>query len=215
MTIKPNQILFAGVVAVVALVIYYAFIGEEINTNYVTDIANFRQAKNKRFRQSADDSPLDQNQRLKFDSLNYFPPNPAMRVQATLERLDKNEVLTLKTTQKGDSKDYIKWAKASFQLEEEKHEVLLLKPYDDAGKSTLYLFFKDQTSGNETYGGGRYVDVEGGKTTCMIDFNMAYNPYCAYNSYYVCPIPPKENLLSIPIRAGEKNPPKAISSPKK
>lgn len=203
--IKPNQILFFGVIAVVTLVIYYSFTGEQINTDYLNDVKKFRANKNKRFKLH-EDSPLSKTQKEHFDSLRYFTPNPAMRVQADLERLDENEVITLQTTTDGGTQQYIRWSIASFQLEGKEHEVVLLKPYDQASKSTLHLFFKDQSAGKETYAGGRYVDIEPGKTTCMIDFNMAYNPYCAYNDYYICPIPPKENYLDIAIRAGEKKP---------
>ncbi|MGB0522087.1 MAG: DUF1684 domain-containing protein [Flammeovirgaceae bacterium] len=203
--IKPNQILFFGVVAVVALVIYYSFTGEQINSGYLTEIETFRQDKNIRFK-SHDDSPLDKKQKLIFDSLSYYAPNPAMRIQADLERLDENEVINLKTTKDGGVEQYIRWAKATFQLMGKEHEVVLLKKADQVNKKMLHLFFKDLSSGNETYGGGRYVDIEPGKTTCMIDFNMAYNPYCAYNDFYICPIPPRENYLDIEIQAGEKKP---------
>jgi len=205
MRIKSNHILFIGVIAVVTLVIYYSFTGEQINTAYIEDVVEFRKDKDERFK-FTDDSPLDKSQKVVFDSLRYFPPNPAMRVQADLTRLDDNRIITLQTTQKGGTQQYIRWAKASFQLLGKDHELILLKPYGDASKKTLHLFFKDETSGEETYGGGRYIDIEPGKTTCMIDFNMAFNPYCVYNSYYVCPIPPKENKLSIEIKAGEKIP---------
>jgi hypothetical protein len=75
------------------------------------------------------------------------------------------------------------------------------------GGGGYFLPFMDATSGDETYGAGRYLEIEplpGGKL--LVDFNMAYNPYCAYNEYWSCPIPPKENRLSVPIEAGEKQP---------
>lgn len=205
MRIKSNQILFFGVIAVVALIMYYSFEGEQINTDYVSEVTEFREDKDKRFK-FKDDSPLDKKQKAVFEKLHYFPVNPALRVQADLTRLDDNRIITLQTTKAGGSEDYIRWAKATFKLEGKSHELTLLKPYGDAAKTTLHLFFRDATSGNETYGGGRYIDIEPGKTTCMIDFNMAFNPYCVYNSYYICPIPPKENRLDIAIKAGEKVP---------
>ena len=205
MRIKSNHILFLGVITVVTLIIYHSFTGEQINSDYKADIQEFRKKKNKRFKYE-EDSPFDKKQKAVFDSLRYYEPNPAMRVQADLTRLDDNTIITLKTTEAGGSQQYIRWAKATFQLEGKSHELILLKPYGDASKTTLHLFFRDKTSGNETYGGGRYIDIEPGKTTCMIDFNMAFNPYCVYNSYYICPIPPKENKLDIAIKAGEKIP---------
>ena len=73
-------------------------------------------------------------------------------------------------------------------------------------RGTLFLAFADATSGDETYGAGRYLDVKKvpGATTVTLDFNKAYNPYCAYSDNFSCPFPPKENILSIPIKAGEK-----------
>jgi len=74
-------------------------------------------------------------------------------------------------------------------------------------KDYLFLPFRDQTSGNESYGGGRYLDLSKPATdTIRIDFNLSYNPYCAYSHRFSCPIPPAENTLSVPIHAGEKTP---------
>ena len=70
----------------------------------------------------------------------------------------------------------------------------------------FFLAFADSTSGKDTYGGGRYLNVrQDGKNSITIDFNLAYNPYCAYNPDFACPLPPKENVLTIAIEAGEKN----------
>ena len=139
-----------------------------------------------------------------FDSLPYFPPNAAYRIQADYERLKSNDVVNIPTTSGGKPQAYVKYAKATFRLEGKEHSVSLLKPVENVKSQTLYLFFRDATSGKETYGGGRQVEVKEGKTACIIDFNMAFNPYCAYNNYYICPIPPQENTISVPIRAGEK-----------
>lgn len=79
------------------------------------------------------------------------------------------------------------------------------KAADDPVAQALFVPFVDETSGKETYGSGRYLDLEQARgDDYVLDFNMAYNPYCAYNDDYVCPIPPRENKLPIEIRAGEK-----------
>jgi uncharacterized protein len=74
-------------------------------------------------------------------------------------------------------------------------------------RGKLFLAFGDATSAKETYGAGRYLDITKtpGATTIILDFNKAYNPYCAYNETYSCPLPPPENLLNVAIRAGEKS----------
>jgi uncharacterized protein (DUF1684 family) len=86
---------------------------------------------------------------------------------------------------------------------------LRLRAFAEEGSNGERLFvpFADETSGRETYGAGRYLDLDRTSTGIyVIDFNTAYNPYCAYNPTYDCPVPPKENRLPLPIRAGEKMP---------
>ncbi|MFT5617460.1 MAG: hypothetical protein ACI85I_000682 [Arenicella sp.] len=196
--------MFIGVIAVVVLIIFYSLSSEQIDEGYLKDLTEFRIDKNDRFKNNEADSPFDKVNRAEFDSLSYFSVNPYYRIQADFERLGENEVVEIPTTKDGESQKYIRYGKAKFQLEGKKHEVILLKPFDKLNLPTVFLYFRDKTSGESTYGGGRYVDVIPGKTSCIIDFNMAYNPYCAYNSYYICPIPPKENYLEVPIEAGEK-----------
>jgi len=75
----------------------------------------------------------------------------------------------------------------------------------EQGEKDLFIIFKDATSGKETYGAGRYLDLDRHGDEIVIDFNYAYNPYCAYNPDWSCPLPPAENWLKVPIRAGEKN----------
>lgn len=200
---KTKSFLFAGVVVVVLMIMWYSVTSEQIDTDYIEEVMEFRHKKNLRFKNDADESPFDKENRASFDSLPYFPPNPAYRVQADYERLKQNEVVKIPTTSGGKPQSYVKYAKASFRLEGKQHELTLLKPVENVNSQMLYLFFKDATSGKESYGGGRQVEVKEGKTACIIDFNMAFNPYCAYNSYYICPIPPAENYISIPIKAGE------------
>ena len=201
---KTQHFLFIGVLAVVGMIMFYAFSGAQIDEGYVKDIIAFRKDKDKRFLNS-EDSPLDQAGRSVFDSLSYFPPNPVYRVTANLEWAEQPEIMELPTTKDGQVQEYLRIARANFKLAGEEHSVQFLKAADRPEDPNMYLFFKDATSGGSTYGAGRYVDVVAKKTsTCIIDFNMAYNPYCAYNDYYICPIPPAGNKLSIPIEAGEK-----------
>jgi uncharacterized protein (DUF1684 family) len=206
---SANNTFFLSIVLVVGLVMIYSFSGEQMSERYTGEVLKFRAEKNKMFKTSQE-SPLDRKQKKVFDSLNYFPVNVAYRVEADLEKISAQEVIQIKTTGFTDRR-FRKYAYATFQLGNQQHKLLLLKSMDRTGealrKNLLFLPFTDQTSGITTYGGGRYIDLElkGGEEKIWIDFNMAYNPYCAYNPGYDCPIPPQENHLNIEIIAGEKN----------
>ncbi len=150
------------------------------------------------FRQSKDDyfkispaSPIQDFQQEYFTGLKYFPPNGEFRFQATLIPKDSIDM-----TDSSKIAGYL-----HFKYQEKKYSLLAFYEND----SMLFVPFKDMTNGKETYEGGRYLDipVKKGKPI-ILDFNYAYNPYCAYNPNYVCKIPPRENLLSFAIRAGEK-----------
>lgn len=203
---KTQHLLFVGMIAVVGMIVYYTLSTAQTDDAYTQDIKAFREDRNRYFAED-EDSPLDKAQREVFDSLSYFSPNPAYRVVADLEWIRSAPVFSLPTSQEGKTQKYKRAAWASFKLGGKEHKLILLEmtgPNDD-GK--LHLLFRDETSGKETYGAGRYIDIENKrKKTCMIDFNKAYNPYCAYNEYYVCPMPPPENQLSVRVEAGEKKP---------
>jgi uncharacterized protein (DUF1684 family) len=111
-------------------------------------------------------------------------------------------------TSDGITKRYMEYAHAEFSIDGVDQRLLILEVMDMGPyRGTLFLAFGDETSARETYGAGRYLDVKKPKgiNTITLDFNEAYNPYCAYNETYSCPLPPPENLLTIPIYAGEKN----------
>lgn len=140
-----------------------------------------------------------------FKTPEYFPIDANYRVNATVERIQKRNIVTLPNSNSGTD-TYEEFAWLHFSLNSEKHKLLVLRPYGFGALKVLFLAFTDKTSADETYGGGRYLDVEIGKSDkVVLDFNLAYNPYCAYTDEYSCALPPRENDLSIPVRAGEKN----------
>ena len=104
-------------------------------------------------------------------------------------------------TTTGAEQVYRPFGFVSFQVDGEPTQVTL---YASEGSHELFLPFRDATSGHETYGAGRYLDLHAHGDEVVIDFNYAYNPYCAYNPDWSCPLPPAENWLKVPIRAGEK-----------
>ena len=135
--------------------------------------------------------------------LSFFDPSEDYRVKASFEKIPDGEVFEMKT-----STDrlplYKRFGVLSFELQGEPFQLTLYQSVDHPD----YLFcpFKDQTNGKETYGAGRYIDFQLKDTlNPVIDFNYCYNPYCAYNHDYSCPIPPVENHLKTRIEAGVKS----------
>ncbi|WP_247231742.1 DUF1684 domain-containing protein [Telluribacter sp. SYSU D00476] len=166
---------------------------------YVAQINQQRAEKDETFRTSAD-SPIEHKNH--FKALSYFAPDLDYRVTASLTPYDGEDKELKITYTDGTSDTYERYAWANFNIEGLQQRLLLLKH-----EGTISLLYRDGTTGDETYGGGRYLDftlddVKG--DSLLIDFNLAYNPYCAYNPTYACPLPPAENTLKVPIRAGEK-----------
>lgn len=198
-----NKILFLLMLTVIVIIVIYSFQGGESNDDYVKRIHEERIEKDE-FMKNDEESPFEAEAKQIFRGLNYFPASPEYKVNAKLDMLENNELITLPMND-GTEENYIKYAYATFNLLGKNHQLLLLKRKDEEVDNSLFLAFSDKTSGNETYGGGRYIDLElRSKNFVTIDFNKAYNPFCEYNYRYTCPLPPKENQMDIPVEAGEK-----------
>ena len=175
-----------------------------MSEHLVQEIESFRKEKDSYF-MSDPDSPIPNEDRAEFKGLKYFPPSPSYRVKARLTRSSNPEVITM-TTSKGTIRPYVKYGMFGFELEGRNLQLHTYKAADNPGEKSLFVPFTDETSGRESYGAGRYLDIEESiGVDYVLDFNLAYNPYCAYNENYVCPFPPRENRLPVEIRAGEKN----------
>jgi uncharacterized protein len=140
----------------------------------------------------------------------FFPIDPSYSIKATFEKIADTIGFTMKTSG-AVTKQYYKYGKVSFSLRDTLMELYLYQSKDlvktDLYKDYLFIPFTDGTTGDESYGSGRYLDFTIGNITnnsLLIDFNKAYNPYCAYATGFHCPLPPKENFLKISIMAGEK-----------
>lgn len=176
-------------------------------TPFEKDLAKHRETYKKELLDSAG-GPLKDKNDLAF--VQFFAPDSTYRVVATVERTPQAEPFDM-PTYSGKTKAHVAYALLSFVL---KGKPLQLTIYRNLNllkvpeyRDYLFLPFKDVTSGQETYGGGRYLDLRTGDVKdgqIILDFNKAYNPYCAYQEGYSCPIPPASNVLSIPIEAGEK-----------
>lgn len=154
------------------------------------------------FFKSSEASPFIQKKE-EFPGVSYFDPNSDFKVQGKLTRRSKRETLKLGNSD-GTTTTYLKYAIVDFKIKGQPCQLLILKAL---GFGNQYLLaFGDATSGESTYGGGRYLDVAVGKSDLLeLDFNKAYSPYCAYFDDFTCPLPPIENLLDVAIEAGEKN----------
>lgn len=193
------------VVIAVIIILYSTLSGNRSQEEYREFIRKEREEKD-RFMRTSEESPFASNPET-FTKLNYYPPDEKYRVIARLIPIENKSVRSVATSDASEQ-SYLEYAYAEFDLDNRKSRLLILEvmePGPDRGK--LFLAFGDQTSAIETYGAGRYLDIKKvpGASTIELDFNKAYNPYCAYVEKYSCPFPPQENLLDISIMAGEKN----------
>jgi uncharacterized protein len=158
----------------------------------------FRAAKDAFFRGSPH-SPLTPEQQREFPGLAYFPENPDLRLTLAAERFDKPESIRMQTST-GDVQTYERYGLVRFAVDGQEVSLTIYR-----NENGYFLPFVDSLAGKETYGAGRYLEPEElSDGRFLVDFNLAYNPYCAYNENWSCPITPAENRLKIPIRAGEK-----------
>ena len=179
------------------------------NSSYVRDINEQRRQKD-RFFAAAPQSPLPHEERNgRFAGLAYYPPAPAFRVTAEVVPFTQPEIVQLATST-GEIRPQVRAAELRFRLGgRDLHLAGFADPLQHHAHE-LFVPFRDATSGRETYGAGRYLEVEvtqqtDGTYTATLDFNLAYNPYCAYSPNYSCPIPPRENTLPVAITAGERS----------
>lgn len=164
----------------------------------MSQLHEFRAAKDRFFREHPQ-SPLTPEQQQHFTGLRYFSEEITLRVVAPIEVFEEQTSVRMQTST-GDARDYLRYGRVRFAIA---GEGVALTLYADEG--SLFLPFADALAGEETYGAGRYLEPEllnDGRV--LLDFNLAYNPYCAYNEQWSCPLTPRENRIQVPIRAGEQ-----------
>ncbi|MEQ1729784.1 MAG: DUF1684 domain-containing protein [Vicinamibacterales bacterium] len=172
---------------------------------YLTELSADRATKDQ-FMAEDRESPIPANRRASLLPLRYFAPDPLLAVPASLRLQDDRPVFEMPTST-GTIRRMQLVGVLEFTLA---GQATTLGAFVEEGTreiSTLFVPFADQTTGHETYPAGRYLDLHPTATGYYtIDFNRAYNPYCAYNSTYECPYPPPSNRLKVPVRAGERAP---------
>ena len=189
---------------VVVFIVLYSFMGNEISEEaYIETILTSR-AETRDYMENDLESPFHKKGEVEFSGLQYFVVNPKYKVEANIERLTSPEPLDIQMTN-GETAKYFKYAIATFTLDGEPQKLQLLKPEKYWDEDWLFLPFYDVTSAIESYGGGRFLNLEYTDQDILeIDFNLAYNPYCAYTDTYRCPIPPADNKITVEVRAGER-----------
>ncbi|KXA89808.1 hypothetical protein AKJ57_04850 [candidate division MSBL1 archaeon SCGC-AAA259A05] len=174
------------------------------NSEWEERLRRHREEKDNFFAESPR-SPIPPQERMDFEGLNYYPPDPSYRFELELHEHEEKEKLRIEVTGGGE-REYLRWGEFRFEMGGEEQVVQAYK--SDPQEEKLFVPFRDATNGKETYGAGRYLDL--GEDECLeegkwiLDFNEAYNPWCAYSEAYSCPLTPPENWLEVPVRAGEK-----------
>lgn len=203
---KTSNILLIVVVAVVLVVTFYSLRPAGGNSQAYVDQIEKERAEKDDYMRSSSESPFADSL-LAFRGLSYFPVDENYRISANLVPIESRKTVTLLTND-GLEQRYLEYAYAEFSIDGVACKLLILEIIDmGPTRGTLFLAFADKTSTVETYGAGRYLDIKKvpGSTSVTLDFNKAYNPYCAYTDSFSCPFPPRENILDVEIRAGEQN----------
>jgi len=164
-------------------------------------LVGYRERKDSYYREHAN-SPLTADQKAIFEGLSYFPENEDLNLALEIDKGGEGigEEITVGTVS-GEAKQFVRAGRVHFEVD---GTPVTLSVFQDLKNGKFFVPFRDATSGKETYAVGRYLDPKAqpdGKL--VMDFNLAYNPMCAYNSGWACPIPPFENMLKVPITAGE------------
>tara|TARA_B100001057_G_scaffold378218_1_gene383561 strand:+ start:263 stop:859 length:597 start_codon:yes stop_codon:yes gene_type:complete len=181
---------------------FFSCIDEKVKITYET---KFQKDLNIFFK-DATTSPLKISDLKKFKSLPFFPLDSSFIVLAKFQRTPESEFFEMETSTNKKTKERV-YGILTFEIMELEYQLKVYQNQLSAqeNKNDLLLPFIDNTNGFSTYGGGRYINLDIPKTNkLIIDFNKSYNPYCAYNDRYSCPLVPKDNYLPIDVKAGVK-----------
>ncbi|WP_343485683.1 DUF1684 domain-containing protein [Allomuricauda sp. d1] len=178
----------------------------ESSISEIASIVQWQTDLNETFK-NPETSPLPDRFRKDFRGLDFFPPDTSYIVKARIKRTPDAEPFLMPTTTDKKSREVV-FGIVHFWLNGREHQLEVYQNLDGGPiqRRRLFLPFYDETNGEETYGGGRYIDLAIPKEdSIIIDFNKAYNPYCVYNKKYSCPLVPRQNYLRTNVRAGVKD----------
>ena len=173
---------------------------------YISKIEKHRQ-KNDDFMKNNPDSPFNFKGKVHFEPLKYYEPDPNFVFKSELYGYNKKDTIVIFGT-KGEERKVVRYGYVKLNYKDDELRVNVYEGTSNSGEKYFSIWFTDKTTGEETYGVGRYIDFELNPDKDFIytiDFNLAYNPYCAYSPDYSCAIPTKEDYIALAIEAGEKN----------
>jgi uncharacterized protein (DUF1684 family) len=172
---------------------------------YIKSVERERAAKDTAF-MIEPDSPFKRDSSVRFEPLHYYPVDPAFVFHGRIIRYDKQDSVTTLGT-KGDKRTVMRYGYIPFRFHEKDYRANVYTGRNRSGINYAVIWFTDLTTGKETYRVGRYLDFtlsSDPNFSYTVDFNLAYNPYCAYSPQYSCSIPFKEDFIGLEIKAGEK-----------
>jgi len=191
-------------------ILAYVFMFFALNTfaqDFKAEIEQFRENYKEEFLKSKF-SPVKKED---FQYLRFYEPTEKYRVECEFKATTAGKPFQIPTTT-GETRTYTKFGELTFQLDGKSYTLAVYRSPDmqriQQYRDYLFIPFKDHTNGKGSYGGGRYIDLRMNQfenDKIILDFNKAYNPYCAFGDGFSCPIPPRENHLKVAIEAGEKN----------
>ena len=203
MTLK-NRI-FAYLFLLVCIVMY-VFIIVPVKEKYFHSVLHYRNNKDYYFKNS-EDSPLEENTKGLFSKLKYFPLDKELIVDGGIRFYEAKDTISMEMlgSNTNEMEDFIRYGKIIFSQNQATHQLDFFKHIDEKLDNHFFIPFSDQTNNQSSFQKGRYIDLIFTKNSIRqtIDFNLSYNPLCAYNSNYNCPIPPQNNVLPFQIEAGE------------
>ena len=211
-----NNVKFDSIIFILAVVMVLQFgcqtkNGDEANSNpldenYLTELSTERTLKDSSMRYDAH-SPFNRDKKAEYAELNYYEPFSEFIFASKLFEYDTIDTVDVFGT-RGELRRVLKLGYFELNYRSDGHKVNMYKAFGRDGTPYYSIWFTDKTTGKETYGVGRYLDFEyedDPDHIYTIDFNRAYNPYCAYSAKFTCPIPREEDYIDFEIKAGEKN----------
>lgn len=191
----------------IASILIILFLSGALNAfEFSSDIIKQERAEKDAFFKTGKDSPMPVGEKAGFKGLNYYEPNEKFVIPAKFEKYSEPDTVKMKTSKKERVKAFLRYGYFTFNFEGKKFKLnaFLILPLSEHNE--LFVPFTDESCGFDSYSAGRYLDISelDDRSDYLLDFNYSYNPYCAYNKKYTCPLVPPENHLPFEVRAGER-----------